>query len=118
MFLEDFPYFPRCKGYIDMTYAYVCQCIDNRIDNRLWSADGGRFAYALGSDRMMRRWCNGSICLPVRCLHRCGNQVILEIAALDIAIFVIGELFIESRCQPLRQAAVYLSLNYHRIDNC
>src|SRR6266699_3903055 len=66
---------------------------------------------------MMRRWRDGPIRLPVRCLHRGRDQVILEIPALDIPILIIGEFFIQRWRESLRQATMYLSLNDHGIDD-
>src|SRR5450759_529146 len=95
----------------------MCQGIDNRVDDRLWRADRGRFTYALCSDGVVWRRRNGPVDLPVRRLHRGGHQVVLEVAALDIAQLVVGEFLVERRCQSLRQAAVYLPLDHHWIDN-
>src|SRR5437763_5368405 len=66
---------------------------------------------------MMRRWRYGPLRFPVRGFPRGRDQVIHEIAALDIPILIIGDFFIHRRGESLRQAPVYLSLDDHGIDD-
>src|SRR5579863_8063744 len=100
-----------------MAYADVSKRIDDSIHDSLGGTNCGRFANALRPYRMMRRWSDGAVCLPTRRLHRGRNQVILEVAPLNIAVFVERDFLVHRRCQPLRQATVYLPLNDHRIDD-
>src|SRR2546426_5070438 len=117
-FLEDTPHLPGADRNIDMAYANMSQRVDNGIGNRLRRTNGGRFANTLGSDGVMRRRCNRLIRLPVWCLHRGGDQVVLEVAAVNVAILVERYLFVHCRGQPLRQATMYLPFNDHRVDDC
>src|SRR2546423_15555411 len=85
-FLKDTPHLPGCNRNIDMPYPNMGQRIDNRIGDCLRSADSGRFTYTFGPDRMMRRWWDGLIGLPMQRLHLGWYQVVLEIAAQYVAI--------------------------------
>src|SRR5947209_6205756 len=66
---------------------------------------------------MMWRWRTRFICLPVWRLHSRWNQIILEVPAVNVAILIVIDLLVHSRSQPLRQAAMDLSLNDHGIDD-
>src|SRR5690242_3910563 len=66
---------------------------------------------------MVRRRGNGSIGLPTRRLHRGRNQVVLEITAKNVTIFVVRYLLVQRRGKSLRQATVNLSLDDHRVDH-
>ena len=50
-------------------------------------------------------------------LHRCGDQVILEVAATYVAIFVKRYLFKHRWSKSLRETPMNLPLYNHRIDN-
>ena len=54
--------------------------------------------------------------LPVRRLHRGGQQVVHEVAAVDIAILVVLDLLIKRRSQAHGQPAVDLAFHNHRVD--
>src|SRR6266446_10584597 len=66
---------------------------------------------------MVRRWRIGLIRLPMRRLHRGGDQVILEVTTQDVAVLVEGDLFIYGGCKPLCQATMNLSLDNHGVDD-
>src|SRR5712672_906410 len=116
-FLKDTPHLPGCDGNIDMTYTCMGKGIDDRVGNGLRSTHCGGFTYTFGANRMVRRWCDGFIRLPVRCLHGGWDQVVLEIATQDVASLVIRELLVHGRGQSLRQTAVNLPLDDHRVDD-
>ncbi len=114
---EDLPHLPRRNRNIDMAHANMSQRIDDGVGNRLRRTNGGRFADAFGPNGMMRRWCNGLVCLPVWRLHRGGDQVVLEVAAKDIAIRIKSYLLVHRWSKPLRQATMNLPLDHHRVDD-
>src|SRR5437764_6793849 len=66
---------------------------------------------------MMRRRRIRFIGFPTWCLHRCGDQVILEVAATYVAIFVKRYLFIHRGSKPLCKTTMNLPFYNHRIDN-
>src|SRR2546429_9228437 len=66
---------------------------------------------------MMRRGGNGAIRLPLRRLHGCRDQVILEIAAQHVAVLIVGQLFVERGSQSLGESAMHLALNDHGVDD-
>src|SRR5438270_13417690 len=99
--LQDIPHLPGSNGDIDVADADMRKRIDNRVHDGLGCAHGGRFTDTFGSDGMMRRRGYGSIGLPVRRLHRSGNQVVLEVAAEDVAVLVVRQLLVHRGGKPL-----------------
>src|SRR5579885_2581235 len=93
------------------------QGVNDGISDGLRCADGGRFSHAFSPNGMVRRWRDGTIRLPLWRLHRGGDEIILEVAAVNVSFLVVIELLIERRSQTLRQTTMDLSLNDHRIDN-
>src|SRR6266849_499334 len=116
-FLEDSPHLPGAERNIDMAYANVSQRIDNGISNRLWCANSGRLADALGPDGMVRRGRYRLVRLPVGRLHRGGEQVVLEVACQNVASLIKRDLLIHRWSQSLGQATVNLPLNDHWVDD-
>src|SRR5215470_9685704 len=94
LFLQDIPHLPRRDRNIYMPYANMRERIDNGIGNCLRSAHSRRFANTFGPYRMMRRRCNRFIGLPVWCLHRGGDQVVLEVASQNVAILIKRDLLV------------------------
>src|SRR6266851_2431204 len=80
-------------------------------------ADRRRLAHALRAERMVRRGRDGLVGLPMRGLERRRHVVVHEAAAGDVALFVVADLFVERRSDPLREAAVYLAVDDHRVDD-
>src|SRR5262249_41628281 len=68
-------------------------------------------------ERMVRRRSAGLCCLPVGGLNRRRHQVVHERASLDVAALVVTDHLHERDSQTLGQAAVDLTLDYHRIDD-
>src|SRR5579863_4884332 len=94
LLVENGPHFPRCDRNIDVSHTEVGQGIDNGIGNGLWRTDGRRFTDTLCADGMVRRRCDRLIGLPMGSLHRRRYQVVHEVAALDIAFIVKGDLLV------------------------
>src|SRR5579884_489852 len=117
LFLQDTPDLPGGDRNIDMPHPYMSQRVDHRVGDGLRSADGGRFTDALGADGMMWRGSIGLIGLPTRRLHRGRYQVVLEIAAQDVAILIVRDLLVHCRSKTLRQATMNLPLDDHWIDD-
>src|SRR5260221_430047 len=117
LFLQDTPHLPGRDRNIYMPYANMRERIDNGISNCLRSAHSRRFANTFGPYRMMRRRCNRFIGLPVWCLHRGGDQVVLEVARQNVAILIKRDLLIHRWGKALRQATMDLPPDNHRIDD-
>src|ERR1700688_2083224 len=55
--------------------------------------------------------------LPMRCLHGCWNQVVHEGSALHVSALVVADFLHEGDGQALRDDAMNLTFDDHRIDN-
>ena len=102
MLVQDVPHLPGGDWHVDVAHAEVSQRIDYRVHDGLRRADGRRLANTLRADGMVRRWCDGAIRLPVRRLHRGRDQVVLEVAAVDVALLVVGDLLEHGWREALR----------------
>src|SRR5205807_4739535 len=74
-------------------------------------------ADTLRADRMMRRRRGGLRGLPVWRLHRGRQEVIHERPALDVALFVVGDLLVERGRETHGETTMDLTLDDHRVDD-
>src|SRR5205085_4087694 len=77
----------------------------------------GGLADSLRPERVVRRGRGGLVQLPVRRLHRGGNEIVHEASALDVAVLVVGDLLEERGRHAHREAAVDLPVDDHGIDD-
>src|SRR6202011_188089 len=92
VFVENLPHLRGGKGNVDVAHAEVRERIDNRVDDGLWRAHRRRLTDSFSTDGMVRRRRYRAVGLPVRSLHRGWDQVVLEVAALHVAILVVRQL--------------------------
>ena len=79
-------------------------------------SDGGRFADALGADRVMRRRRHGVPGLQMRHLERGRDQVVHQRPAQAVALLVEGDHLHQRHADAVDDAAVHLALDDHRVD--
>src|SRR5436190_18635243 len=106
MLIQNIPYLPRGNGNINMPDANMRQSINYGIGNSLWSANRRRLTYSLGPNGMVGGRCHSFIRLPMWRLHRSGDQVVLEVAARDIAVLIERYFFVHGWSKSLGQSAV------------
>ncbi len=75
-----------------------------------------RLRHALGADRMVRRGRHGVVGLPLRRLHRRGQEVVHQAVAEVVAVLVERDLLPHRDREGLGQAAVDLAFDDHRVD--
>src|SRR5712692_7208012 len=91
--------------------------VDYGVRNRRRRTHRCRLSDALRAEGMVRRGRGGLVGLPVRGLERRGHVVVYEAAARDVALVVVADLLVQRGADPLREAAVDLALDDHRIDD-
>src|SRR5829696_7827574 len=75
-------------GHLDVPHAVRLQRVYDRVDDRRGRADGRGLADPLGADRVVRGRGDRVPRLPVRHLHRRGDQIIHEGPAEAVPVLV------------------------------
>lgn len=107
---------PRGDRNVEVPHAEaapvgVPERVDDGVGNGGGGADGGGLADAFGAERMMRRGRTGFAGFPVRRFNRGRQQIIHKTAALNVAVLVVENAFVQRRRQVLRQTAVNLAFD-------
>src|SRR5690242_8533989 len=117
MLLEDGVDLPGGDGDVEVGDAEMAQRVHYGVGNGGRRADGGGFADTLRAEWVVRRGRHRAVGFPDGRLHRGRQQVLHEIALLDVAVLVVGDGFEQRRRHAHGQAAVDLALDDHGVDD-
>ena len=90
--------------------------VEHRSGDRRGGGDRARLAHALDAEGVHRRRGLGAVGVEARQLGRRGQRVVHERARDQLALVVVDHLLVERLADRVRDAAVHLALDEHRVD--
>ena len=114
--LDDAPQLLGPQHHVDVLHAELAQRVDGRGDDARRRAERAGLADALGAERVHRRRRHRAVQLEAREVDRARHRVVHERSGQQLAVVVVDGLLDHRLADALRQAAVDLSLDDHRVD--
>src|SRR5215472_11951680 len=106
----------RSEGHVDMTHPQVADCVDDSVLDGRRGADRPGFTYALGAERVVRGRRDGVVGLEPGELVCRRHPVVEQAGGQRDGIAVVDDLLEQRLPGTLRDAAMDLALDQHRID--
>src|SRR6185312_17198529 len=115
--LDGLPYAPRLHRHLEVPDTDARERVDGGVDDRGAGRDRARLADALDPERVRGGWRDGARRVEARQLGRRRDHVFDERAREDLTALVVDRLLVEGLRDGLRDAAVHLPVDDHRIDH-
>src|SRR6266550_727521 len=97
--------------------AFQIECVFDRLREQRSARNGARFTGALDAKRIERRLCHGVPELHARHLEGGRQQIVCQRGIEQLPLIVEHQFLIERIADPLRDAAMNLARQNHRIDH-
>jgi hypothetical protein len=107
-----------CKRHLEIAHAKRMQCIERGANDRGGSRDCAGFTATLGPERVVGAGLRFiALANQVRKVGRAWQRIVHERARQKLTACIVGAVFQQGLAGALRDAALDLTMNDHRVDH-